>query len=217
MAHLKRQLAPKNWPINRKGTAYVVRPNSNLEKGVPVLVILRDMLKIAQNRKEVKRAINAKNVLLNNRIIKDEKNNAVLFDVITIVPAKKHYKITLSKYGKFDLEEVGEKEAMKKVSKVVNKKTLKGKKTQLNLSDGRNLLSSEKCKTGDSVVISFKDKKIEKVLPMKEGEEVFIFAGKHAGKQGILRKLKIERKMASITVGEDNINVLIKQIMVVEK
>ena len=55
--HLKRQKIPKNWPIKRKGTKYLVRPNSNLTKGIPILIILRDMLKVAQNRREVKRII----------------------------------------------------------------------------------------------------------------------------------------------------------------
>ncbi len=216
MAHMKRHKVPKNWPIPRKGSAFVVKPNFSVNKGIPILVILRDVLKIAENRREVKEAIRSKNVLHNNKVISDEKNNAVLFDVISIVPAKKHYKIGLSEFGKFSLEEISEKEAEKKVSKVINKKMLKGKKTQINLSDGRNFVTSVKCSTGDSVLINFKDKKIEKILPMKEKEKVIVFAGKHAGKQGVLRKLKLMRKMASVSVGDENINVLIKQIMVVE-
>ena len=216
MTHLKRQEVPKSWPIPRKGTAYVVRPNSNIWKGIPILIILRDMLKIVQNRKEAKRAITSKNVLHNNRIIKDEKNNAVLFDVIEIVPAKKHYRINLSALGKFALEKISEKEANSKISKVIDKKTMKGKKTQVNLSDGRNFLTEIKCNTGDSVSINLKDRKIEKVLPLKENAKVIVFAGKHSGKTGTIRKLKLERKMVSISVGEEHINVLIKQIMVVE-
>ena len=55
--HLKRQEVPKSWPVYRKGTKYVVKPGSALETGVPLLLVLRDMLHIAQNRKEAKRAI----------------------------------------------------------------------------------------------------------------------------------------------------------------
>ena len=55
--HLKRQEAPKNWPVFRKGTKYVVRSEFDIQKGIPILIILRDMLKIAQNRKEAKRII----------------------------------------------------------------------------------------------------------------------------------------------------------------
>ena len=123
--YLKRQKVPKNWPIERKGTAYVVRPNYNINNGVPVLIILRDMLKIAQNRKEVKKAIHAKNILLNGKNVKDEKNNVLLFDTITITPLKKYYRLDLSNKGKFETEEIKENEINYKIAKIVNKKNSK--------------------------------------------------------------------------------------------
>ena len=86
----------------------------------------------------------------------------------------------------------------------------------MNLRDGKNYLSSVKCNTNDSALINFSKKKIEKCIPMKEKAKAVIVEGKHAGKKGVIRKLKLERKMASVTVGDENINVLIKQIMVVE-
>ena len=52
--HLKRQKIPKKWPVPRKGTTYVVKPSFNLKHGIPILVILRDILGLAQNKKEVK-------------------------------------------------------------------------------------------------------------------------------------------------------------------
>ena len=211
MTHLKRQKIPKNWPINRKGTKYVVTPNF---KGLPILIILRDILKLAQNRKEVKKALYAQHILLNGKIVKDEKNSALLFDVITNVPAKENYRVELSDKGKFKVEKVSE--VGKKIAKIMNKKTLKGKKTQLNLSDGRNVLSEIKCNVNDSILISFKDNEIEKCLEMKEKAKVIVIAGKHAGEKGIIRSIKPRRKMAGLNVGEKEINVLIKQLMVVE-
>lgn len=216
MKHLKRQKVPKNWPIPRKGTAYVIKPYSNLEKGVPILIVLRDMLNVAQNRKEVKRAIHENNVLVNGRVARDEKNSVQLFDKITLVPSKKCFKVNLAENGKFVMEEVKESEGNQKVAKIIDKKVLKGKKTQINLSDGRNFLSEVKCNVGDSVSINFKDKKIEKCLPLKENANVIVFAGKHTGKRGKILKLKEERKMASLETKKDKINVLIKQMMVTE-
>ncbi len=216
MAHLKRHKVPKSWPIPRKGTTYVVRPNFNINKGIPVLIILRDILKVAQIRKEVKKAIHAKHILLNNKVVRDEKNNALLFDTIEIIPSKKYYRINLSNKGKFKVQEIKQSEVDKKISKVIDKKTLKGKKTQLNLSDGRNFLSDIKCKVNDSVLIDFKKSKIEKCLPLKEGAKVMVFAGKHSGETGIIRNIKPQRKMAGLNIGEKELNVLIKQLMVVE-
>ena len=60
MGHLKRQNISKNWPIARKGNTFVVKPLS--KKGIPLLIVLRDLLKIAQTREEVKTAIQRKHL-----------------------------------------------------------------------------------------------------------------------------------------------------------
>src|SRR3990167_7438532 len=130
--HIKRQLTPKKWPIVKKVTAYIVKPNFNSENGLTILTILRDILKIAQTRKEVKKAIFSKNVLLNSKPLKDEKHSAVLFDTLSIIPAKKSYRLTMSEGGKFKLDEIGERESSKKISKIVDKRIISGKKRQIN-------------------------------------------------------------------------------------
>lgn len=212
--YLKRHKAPKHWPIKRKGTKYIVRSNSNLKNGIPILIILRDLLKTAKNRKEVKKIIYQKFLLLNNELVKNEKNSATLFDVITLTPSKESYRLELSDRGVFELKKIKEKEAAHKISKITNKKILKGKKVQLNLSDGRNYLSDIKCNVNDSVLIDFKNNKIEKCLSLVEKKEAVIFAGKHAGKVGIIKKIIPKEKMVEIIMGKEKINVLIKQIMV---
>jgi len=216
MTHLKRQKSPKKWPINRKGTKYIIKANFNQKRGIPMLVLLRDMLKIAQNRKEVKKAIHLKHILINNNVLRDEKHGVLLFDVITIVPSKKYYKLEISENGKFIVNEIKESEANNKISKIVDKKTLKGKKVQLNLNDGRNFLSDVKCNINDSVLINFKDKRIEKCIPLKEKANVIVFEGKHAGEKGVINKIIPEMKMVDLSEEGKRVNVLIKQLMVVE-
>ena len=214
--HLKRQKAPKNWPIYRKGTKYIVRPRFDASRGIPILIVLRDMLKVAQNRKEVKRALYERNILLNNYPLTDEKTPILLFDVIKIVPSKKNYRLGLTEKGKIRIEEIDEKEANKKIAKIINKTLLKGKKTQLNLSDGRNFISDIKCSTNDSVLINLKERKIEKCLPLKESASLFVFAGKHSGKKGIIKKINSEKKTVEVEMDEKIISILIKQLMVIE-
>lgn len=212
--HLKRNKTPKNWPVARKGTKYVVRPSSSIKEGIPLLIVIRDMLKIAKNRKEVKKAIHDQNILINDKIAREEKKSICLFDKVVIVPAKKYYRLNLSEFGKFSLEEIKETESHQKISKIINKKILKGKKIQLNLVDGRNYFTDLKCKVNDSVVVDFKENKIKECLSLKEKENVVIFAGKHAGKRGKINKIDKESKMAEISVKDGKINVLIKQFMV---
>lgn len=215
MTYLKRQEVPKKWPIPRKGTKYVVRAD-NLKSGISILVVLRDILKIAQNRSEVKKAVNLRHILINTKPIIDDKRSVSLFDTITIVPSKKNYRVELAKTGKFKIGEIKENEAGKKVSKITDKKILKGKKIQLNLIDGKNFLSDIKCKVNDSVLVNLKDKKVEKCLPLKENANAIVFDGKHAGKMGVIKTIKGEKKIAEIEIDKKPTNVLIKQFMVVE-
>ena len=114
MSHLKRQFAPKNWPIPRKGTTFVIKPNFGLSKGIPLLIVLRDMLKIVQDRKEAKKAIYLEKIFVNGKKARDEKDGILLFDVITIIPSKKHYCLSVSLNGKFELKEITEKESNNK-------------------------------------------------------------------------------------------------------
>lgn len=231
MVHLKRQNMPKNWPIVKKGNVFIARSLSR--KGIPLLIVLRDLLKIAQTRKEVKKAIQKKHLLINNKFFKDEKIGMTLFDTLSIIPSKTYYRLELSEIGKFELKQIKEEETNKKIVKVIDKRVLPGKKIQLNLSDGRNFLIDPKfkCRINDSVLINFKDKKIEKCLPLKENANAIVFAGKHSGKAGQIEKIisklvsdaaiktiefKKERKMAILDSKKEKINVLIKQIMAIE-
>src|SRR3990172_2674503 len=187
--HLKRQKVPKSWPTYRKGTKYVVRPRSAPGAGVPLLLVARDMLHVAQNRKEVKRAIFLKQILVNNSVPRDEKKAVLLFDTVSIVPAGKNYRLDLTEKGKFELIEIKAAEANKKAAKIVNKKVLKGKNTQLNFNDGRNLISDLNCRVNDSVLLNFKEKGAEKCLPLENGASIVVFSGKHAGKRGEIKEV----------------------------
>ena len=214
--HLKRQEAPKKWPIERKGTTYVVRPNFSLNDGMPLLFVLRNLLKKASNRREVKMAIHKKQILVNGKIAKDEKNAVALFDVISIIPSKEHYRVELSKMKKFELKQIKESESHEKFLKIIGKKMLRGKKTQINLSDGNNLLSDIKCNINDSISLNFNSKKAEKCIPLRESAKVVIFDGKHIGESGKVEKINQAHKMAEINVEGKKVNVLIKQIIAVE-
>ena len=216
MSHLKRQGAPINWPIPRKGTTYLVKTLSDLSNSLPLLVVLRDLLKVAQNRREVKRIVHLKQILQNTKVITDEKASLYLFDTISILPSKKSYRLGLTKTGKFIINEIKDMEAGHKISKIVDKKTLNGKKIQLNFSDGRNYLSDVKCKVNDSALINLKDKKIEKCLPLKERANALIIAGKHSGEKGIVERIDDKKKMVQIEIGGAHVNVLIKQMMITE-
>lgn len=211
--HMKRHEAPKSWPIPRKGTTFVITKNSN---GLPLLIVLRDILKIAQNRKEVKFAIHEKNLLISNKLVIDDKISMELFDTLSIIPSKKHYRLVLTEKGKYGLEEIEEKDSKTKITKIIGKKSLSDKKTQLNMYDGRNYLSELKCNVNDSVILDLEKNKVSKILPLKEKSKIIVTGGKHAGAQGKIVKIIPEFKLVEIESEKDKFNVLIKHLMVLD-
>ena len=56
----------------------------------------------------------------------------------------------------------------------------------MNLDDGGNILTKEKFSVGDSVLLNTKESKIVKVLPLREGANIEVILGKHAGEKGKL-------------------------------
>lgn len=214
--HLKIQKIPNNWPIKRKKIKYVARNNFKLKESMPLLVVLRDILNLAQNRREVKSAIYSKNILLNGKTLKDENASVILFDKISIIPSNKYYELNISEKGKFYLKEIKEPESNYKVAKIKNKKTLNGKKIQLNLSDGRNYLSDMKYKINDSVIIDFKKNQITKCLPLEERAKALVLAGKHIGTKGNITKINGGMKIVELDSDGKKINVLINQLIVIE-
>lgn len=216
MGHTKRQTIPKSWPITRKGTAYVIQANHSPKKGLPLLVVLRDLLEIARNRKEVKTSIHNGDLLINGKPANDERNCLQLFDKLTLVPSKKTYVLNLSNKGKFIADEIKTSEAGEKIAKIIGKKIIKGKKVQINLSDGGNYLYDGNCRVNDSVLINFKDKKVSKCIPLEKNAKTVVVTGKHSGKRGVITKIDEERHMVSLKMDEGEIKVLIEQIIVIE-
>ena len=185
--HIKKTQMPTSWPVPRKGRGkrFVAVPSHGVSKGISLLFLLRDVLKVAQTRKEVRYMTLGGMVKINNQIRKDENFPVNVLDVVNLSYGRvsKFYRLEIVN-KKFSLIEINAKEADSKIVKIVGKKILSGGKIQMNLRDGQNFLSSIKFSVGDSVILNTKEGKIVKILPLKEGANVEIIIGKHAGKKG---------------------------------
>ncbi len=218
MAYLKRNKVPKFWAVPRKGTKYVATASHNKKDSIPLLIVVRDIFKIVRNKKELKKVLNEKQIAINNKEVRETNYPICLFDVVTLIGVGKSYRANLSKQKKIVFDEVSGKYAETKVFKVIGKKILKGKKMQLNLMDGKNILAKEKVESGDSVVLNLKDNKIERVIPMKKGEQVFVIRGRHGGWKGKIDEV-MERggkEIAKIISDDEKINVETKNVVVIE-
>ena len=176
--HLKRQKTAVNLPIPRKGTKYVARARSHINNSIPVVIALRDMLKLARTEKEVKKMIYQNLIKLNGRIVKDTRESVRLFNILE---ADKQYLLTLLPTGKFAFHEAKDKN--NRLCKVIGKHLIKGKKIQINLHDGTNIVTNENLSVGDSIYLDFNGK-IKKKEQLGKGKEAFVFSGKYLGLKG---------------------------------
>lgn len=193
--HLKRIATPRTWPIKRKQSIFVVRPNPgahSFEDGISLGMVLRDLLKIAFAMSEVKKILNNKNILVDGKRRKDHRFIIGLFDVLSFPDLEKYYRVLLDGKGRIAMKEISVSESKIKVCKVVGKKVLTKNKNQFNFHDGKNVLSDEKAKVGDTIILNLPDLKIKEVLPLEIGSYVFLTKGKHSGQVGKLKLLKNE-------------------------
>jgi len=216
--HIKKTQMPQAWPILRKGKGrrFVAVPSHATSKGITILFLLRDVLKIAKTRKEARYMTFNGLIKVNNKIRKDENFPVQVLDTVSLDKAKLNYRLEIIN-RKFRLAEISEKETETKIVKISGKKILAKKKIQINLDDGQNFLTDEKFSVGDSVVLNTKKGKIIKILPLKEGAKVEIIAGKHAGEKGALAGFEelVRGRSYKIKLKDKTVSLPYKTILVI--
>ena len=180
--HLKTIAAPKKWPVKRKGRVFILRPNPgphSLAESLSLNFILTEMLNLAKTKKEAVYILHNKEILVDGKRRKSVAFPVGLFDVISVLETKKHYRLSMNDKGKFTLIDIEDKESKLKPYKIVGKQSL-GKKTQLNLFDGTNLLvEKDPYKVGDTIVLS--EKTIKEHLKLEKGNSIFLVGGSNLG------------------------------------
>ena len=213
--HLKRKPAPAFWPIHRKEYLWTVKPNPGphpIGQSIPLILVLRDMLGVAQRRGEAKAILSGQKVIVDGQVQKEELFPTGLMDVITIPDMEKSYRVLPSEKGLM-LHVVGKDEAGFKICRIENKTVVNGGNVQLNLHDGRSILVKVKepskpaedvFKTLDSVKIGLPSQEILSHLKLSEGAQAVIVGGKNVGKHGKVVALEQrehqKRKNALVTI-----------------
>jgi small subunit ribosomal protein S4e len=215
-ARLKRKPAPAFWPIHRKDLPWVVKPQSgshSLENCVPLTLVLRDMLGIAQTRKEGQLILAQGKVLVDGKIRKRDESPVGLMDVISMPDAGKYYRLMPSKHGLI-LAPISKEESTVKLVRVENKSTVT-KGVQVALHDGSIMLVKVAdpknpvevtYNTFDILKISVPEKQVTQTLSVKEGNLAIITGGKNIGVQGKIveiEKTEAKKRRQALVVIED--------------
>lgn len=190
--HLKSRAAPKTWMLGRKRNAFTLCPTGSghpRDLGLPLGLILRDVLKQASTTNEIRKLLNTTEVLIDEQRRKDYRFQVGLFDVLSIPALKKKYRLSLDRKGRIIVKEVQGTDILKPC-RIIGKRVLPQGKIQYNLHDGKNLISEITAKVGDTLLLRLPGNQVEDIYPLQTGATVFFIKGKHSGELGALKEIK---------------------------
>ena len=205
VGRLKRKPAPRFWPIHRKEAVWVVRPSSgphSLEKCLPLSVVLRDILEVAETRKEAKKAITQGKVYVDGKVRRKDDFPVGLMDVVSMPELNQYYRVLPSHKGLF-LNPISKEEAGFKLLRVEDTTIVKNGNRQIALHDGTNIMAKAENPEASSEVdyetfatlkVGIPEKEVLDQIKTKKGNIAVITGGKNIGKQGKI--VEIEKTVA---------------------
>jgi small subunit ribosomal protein S4e len=191
--HQKRLSVPNSWPVERKTAKFTVKADAGPhgEQGVPLLIMLRDVLGYVDSRKEARYALNQGTVLVNGESLDDEERPIGMFDIVEFTERDEHYRVFPDEGGRLALSPIDPADADSKLGKIVGKRQVPGGATQLTLHDGRTLeIEGGEYAGSDSVVVDYEDE-ILAHFPYEEGALVTAVRGQHAGEIGDIETIQV--------------------------
>jgi small subunit ribosomal protein S4e len=168
MSHLKRLSTP--WAGQKKSNKYIAVPRGShpQENSLPLVVVIRDILKFADTASEVKKVVFGGKVLVDGRVCRDINRGVGLFDVISFPSSEKAYRIIIK--NKPMVIEIPFSESKVKLCRITNKTVIHGGKLQLNLHDGKNIITDRTdCLSNDSVLIDLPSQEIKECIKFGPG------------------------------------------------
>jgi len=191
--HLKSLATPRTWQIKRKGQKYTIRPKPGSQKKeycMPITTLLKTDLDFLKTKKESRKMLKTKEVLVDGRRRTSYRYPLGLMDVLTLKDEKKNYRVLLTEKGKIKAYEIDEKESKLKLCKIKDKKTIKKGKTQVITEDGRTILTDDKnLKRSDTILITLPEQTIKEIVKIEKSSTAYIIGGKHIGKTGVIEEV----------------------------
>jgi small subunit ribosomal protein S4e len=216
VGRLKRKPAPRFWPIHRKEAVWIVRPSPgphSLEKCLPLSLVLRDILEVADTRKEAKKVISQGKIYVDGKVRRKDDFPVGLMDVISMPELNKFYRVLPSHKGLF-LNPISKEEASFKLFRVEGRTIVKNGISQIALHDGSSMLvkvvGTEKpevvYETFATLKLGLPEKQVLDQVNTKKGNIAIITGGKNIGQQGKIveiEKTEAKKRRNALVVIED--------------
>ena len=193
---LKREAAPSFWPIHRKEATWapMTRPGPHpRERSLPLVILIRDTLGYARSAKEAMRIIHNSKVKVDCLTRRDHRFPVGLMDVVEVHGINQVFRLLPKPRRGLSLSPVKQEEAGYKLCKITGKRTVAGRKIQVNLHDGRNLLltgkeqagkTEQEYRVGGALQIALPSQKILGYVPFEEGDIGLVTDGRNEGLYG---------------------------------
>jgi small subunit ribosomal protein S4e len=215
---LKRLNTPAYLQIKRKHGKFFIKssPGPHSSKFcLPLLHIVRDLLKIVDNYREAKKLIGLGYFKVDGKICKDKSFPVGVMDVLSIEKMNKYFRVLPDSHHGLVLYEINEEESKYKLCRINQKKTIKGGHIQLNLHDGRNILikvndpknpKEDLYKRMDVLKITIPEQEIIRVLKFKENNLAVIMSGKNIGQIGKISNItkRFGPKASTVSISQQN-------------
>jgi small subunit ribosomal protein S4e len=218
--HLKRMNAPTAMRISRKTHHWVAKPAPGphpVIRSVPLLVLVRDYLGLAERGREARVIISRREVKVDGRAVTNANFPVGLMDVISIEKTGAHYRMLLDYHGRLVALPISKEDAGWKLCRIEDARTLRGGVTQFNLHDGRNIQTTKaKHKPGDTLQIEVPTQKIKASFEFKPGASALIISGTHTGQLAKVASREIVRSsFPDIVKFEEGISTVLPNVFVV--
>ncbi len=220
--HQKRLAAPNSWPVERKTETFTVKAGAGPhgQAGVPLLILLRDVLGYVDSKKEARYAVSEDGVLVNGEPVGDEARPIGMFDIVAFPDREEYYRVFPDEGGRLALSAIDAEAAGSRLGKIEGKRQVEGGATQLTLHDGANVVVDEEYATNDSIVVDNDEKEIVAHFPYEEGALVTAVRGNHAGKIGEIEAIEVTAGSGSniVTVaGDDPFETVEEYVVVIDE
>lgn len=160
-----------------------------VRESIPLMYLVRDMFKLADNSKEAKKIINSGDILVDGKVIKDYCYGVGLMDVISIPKIEKHYRILCGK--KLNVQEISKEDSNFKLCKVTGKLMERKARLQINMHDGYSMFSKESdYKLNDTIVFEIPGRKVVKHIKFEKGKTGLVTKGNNMGKVGVIDNIR---------------------------
>lgn len=186
--------APELMKLARKGRSrYTFAPSPGphaADKCMTLGFVLRDILGVAANAREVRELMNSRMVKVDGIVRRDPGFPLGTMDILTV--GNDSWRILPGRRGYY-LQLLGREESSTKLLQVTGKTFVKGR-LQLNFHDGRNMLvENDVYKTGDVVVFDVAEKKLKGHVQFKRGALGLVTDGKLRGTAGRVEDILLVR------------------------